>query len=214
MLFRSNSYRDRMKVTEIGNAKSRLVEIDGFFERPDDVRAFLLQLPIQDATTKRSTGTFFPGYQTFIKYEIPALESFYKELSREVFGFNPLGLVYSYQCIDGNKPVHKQSCLPHADPMCFASNVFLNYEEEIGENSGTAFYRSRHTNNEIRPAKKSPYRVDRDYGHKPPNLGITRFTPIIYNDDWQQYHVSLQKFNKMNMYEGALYHSEIGRAHV
>mgnify|MGYP003704530705 FL=1 len=196
------------KITEIGKSKNRLLEVDNFFKNPVGVREFLLSLPIQDATKKRSPGvSFFPGYQTFLKYEIPCLNSFYKEVCQEVFGFKFLALTHSYQCIDGNKPVYKQSCLPHADPMIIASNVFLNYDEEIESECGTAFYKSKHTGNEYKPPDKCQYRIDRDYAGKPPDMALTRFAPIIYNDDWERYHLSEQKFNKMNMYEGALYHA-------
>ena len=58
----------------------------------------------------------------------------------------------------------------------------------------------------MRPALEASYRINRDFGFKKPEEGKTRFAPIIDNEDWTRYHLSLQKFNKLNMYEGALYH--------
>jgi len=195
-------------LTEIGNGKNRLLEIDNFFKNPERVRDFLDATPNQDMESRhKAFRSFFPGYQTFLKYDFGDMNAFFKEAYNQVFGSNlSSGIVYAYQCIDGNKPIEKQSCLPHTDPMFFAANIFLNYDNEIGESSGTAFYRSKHTGNEMRPAIEASYRINRDFGFKKQIEGKTRFAPIIDNEDWTRYHVSLQKFNKLNMYEGALYH--------
>ena len=35
----------------------------------------------------------------------------------------------------------------------------------------------------------------------------TKYAPISNNNDWEMYYLSRQKFNKLNLYEGALYHN-------
>ena len=198
-----------VKLYEIGNQKSRLIEVDNFFLYPDQVREFLLSLPTQDATNLNFPRVnFFPGYQLYLRYELKNLHDFFKEALFETFKYKlDSGLVFAYQIIDGNHPVYKQSCLPHSDVTYFAANVFLNYDHEIGESSGTAFYRSKHTGNELSPPFQSPYRIARDFGNKPADFNRTRISTITQNDDWEMYHLSEQKFNRLNMYEGFLYHS-------
>lgn len=201
----------RLTVTllEIGNEKNRLLEVENFFKYPDRVRNFLNEIPIQSATDLSNTKSVFPGYQVELKYFLSDLNAFLNK-AYKLFDYNMSQnstLKFTYQCIDGNELNKNVSNFPHVDPVLLASNIFLNYDNEIGEDSGTAFYRNKHSSNEYMHFKSSIYRYEREFNARKIEVKNTRYTPISNNDDWEMYHLSRQKFNKLNLYEGALYHN-------
>jgi hypothetical protein len=196
---------------EIGNEKNRLLEVENFFKYPDRVRDFLNNIPIQDVLERsKDSSNLFPGYQIELKYNINDLNVFLNKAYKLAFNYNLTQDSISkltYQCIDGNDTIKNISNYPHVDPALFASNIFLNYDSEIGEDSGTAFYRNKITGNEYMPMNNSMYRYNRDFIYNSKMDSYTKYAPIFNNEDWQMYHLSHQKFNKLNLYEGALYHN-------
>jgi hypothetical protein len=206
----------RLTVTllEIGNEKNRLLEVENFFKYPDRVRDFLNAVPIQYASEQSINLTnsinSFPGYQIELKYKLNDLNTFLNKAYKLAFNYSLTQDAISkltYQCIDGNEAIRRVSNFPHIDPALFASNIFLNYDSEIGEDSGTAFYRNKNSGNEYMPMNNSIYRYNRDFVFKSKLDSLTRYAPITNNEDWEMYHLSHQKFNKLNLYEGALYHN-------
>lgn len=199
---------------EIGNEKNRLLEVENFFKYPERVRNFLNNIPIQNIKDRSNNSTnIFPGYQIELMYDFNDLNVFFNKAYKLAFNASLTQETiskFTYQCIDGNESIRNLSNFPHIDPALFASNIFLNYDIEIGEDSGTAFYRNKISGNEympINPMNNSMYRYNRDIIFNSKMDYNTKYAPIINNDDWEMYYISRQKFNKLNLYEGALYHN-------
>ena len=103
-----------------------------------------------------------------------------------------------------HKKVFEQCNTPHTDGGQLAGNIFLS--DDVEEGSGTRFYRFKQTMEESPIANNCMYRKEL-YGYKTPNLDIVNFTPSISNEKWESYFLAEEKFNCLNMYEGALFHS-------
>ena len=97
-----------------------------------------------------------------------------------------------------------QSNFPHTDGGQIAGNVFLS--DNVEQGSGTRFYRFKQTMEESPIANNCMYRKDL-YGYKQPKFDIVDFNPVNSNEQWESYFLAEEKFNCLNMYEGALFHS-------
>lgn len=195
-------------IKEIGNLKSVLVEIDDILMYPDEVLDFLEKIPMQDAVAPigRKPPGFFPGYQTYLTYDFFFLNKLVDGIAKEIFGYILKKPSWSYQTIQNNRTVYKQSSSPHSDGGTLAGNIFLNKTELIEKDSGTAFYRFKETKEECFFPNSCMYRKAR-YTFLDPDLNLDYFNPVTENDKWKRYHLSEEKFNKFNLYEGALFHS-------
>jgi len=205
-IFKVNKDFD-LQVHEIGNLKSRVVVIDNFLLHPEKFREFLESIPFQDSIQENVMPRgFYPGYQNYMNYNFGDIEQCVKFLVNQHFGYQIPFLNCSFQCVDGNKKVYSQSNLPHCDNRTIAGNIFLNTENEIDGRSGTSFYRFKSTGEESFFANACLYRKER-YRFLNPDLSLSDFSPIEDNDDYTMYHLSEMKFNRLNLYEGSLFHS-------
>lgn len=195
-------------VEYIGHSRSLLVTIDNVLKDPGAASEFLQQIPQQDAVRhdgRRPPG-FFPGFQTYISYDFFPLNQFINQQLNMHFGSNLNRPSWSYQTCDSVRPVYTQSRFPHSDQGQIAANIFLNADNELGSgSSGTGFYRYRETGEESPFHSNCRYRKQR-YGYASPNMELAPLSPIKDDENWQQYHVAEQRWNRMNIYEGALFH--------
>ena len=191
-------------VQEIGNLKSRLITVENVFKDPERVKGFLKNIPLTDCIQPNNIKGFYPGYQTYFTYDLGELGHMLQYHTKNIFEYQGRGWHTAYQCIDGNKKVFDQCNTPHTDGGQIAGNIFLS--DNVEEGSGTRFYRFKQTNEESPIANNCMYRKEM-YGYKNPNLDIVDFTPSVSNEKWESYFLAEEKFNCLNMYEGALFHS-------
>lgn len=197
----------KVNIIEIGNSKNKLIEIENFLCHPEKFLNFLSLFPLQERIIEgQMPRGFFPGYQTYLTYNFGEIEKCLRFIMSKEYGYEPKYINFSYQLIDGNKKIYNQSNYPHCDELCIAGNLFLNTSNEIDGRSGTAFYRVKETSEEAFFPNKCSYRKLR-YGFLTPDLSLKSFMPIETNEKYELYHLSEIKFNKLNIYEGALFHS-------
>lgn len=197
-----------LKVKEIGRLRSRIIEIDDILMYPTEVVDFLKQIPMQDAVRPagRKPPGFYPGYQTYLTYDFFFLNYFIDKVSQEIFGYSLRKPSWSFQSIQNDRPVYKQSSSPHSDAGTIAGNIFLNTSDTIEPESGTAFYCFKDTEEESFFPNSCLYRKER-YTFLEPDLTLEKFNPVVEDDKWLRYYISEDKFNRLNLYEGALFHS-------
>jgi hypothetical protein len=193
----------KLDIKEIGNLKSRLITVENIFKDPERVKAFLDNIPLIDCIQPNPKG-FYPGYQTYFSYELGELQNMLNYYVEETFETQVRGWNTAYQCVDGAKKVFDQSNFPHTDGGQIAGNVFLS--DNVEQGSGTRFYRFKQTMEESPIANNCMYRKDL-YGYKQPKFDIVDFNPVNSNEQWESYFLAEEKFNCLNMYEGALFHS-------
>lgn len=195
-----------LNVQEIGNLKSRIVTIENVFQDPERVRNFLNNIPLVDCIHQNLNKVkgFYPGYQTYFLYDLGELGEMLHYYATSVFELQIRGWHTAYQCIDGSKKVYEQSNFPHTDGGQLAGNIFLS--DKIEEGSGTRFYRFKETLEESPIANNCMYRKEL-YGYKNPKFDIVDFNPVDSNDQWESYFLAEEKFNCLNLYEGALFHA-------
>ena len=190
----------------IGNLKSKIVTVDNFLRYPDDLRRFLEAIPTQRAIYEgQMPKGFYPGTQTYMTYHFGEIDEWLRHHMYQLFGYKPPYLNISWQTVDGNEKVYNQSNTPHTDHLTLAGNIFLNTPEEIDGETGTAFYRFKETGEEYADGK-CLYRKER-YGTINPDLSLSDFNPGKDSDRYECYHVSEAKFNRLNLYEGGLFHN-------
>lgn len=196
-----------LDVVYIGHSQSCVLVIDNVFKDPWAARQFLEQIPQQDSVRdpSRAPAGFFPGYQTYLSYDFLPLNKFINDQLTRHFGCSLRRPNWSYQNCDSRRPVYAQSRYPHCDQGQIAANVFLNSDDEIDGLSGTGFYRFRRTGEEAAFPSNCQYRKHR-YGYANPDMTLRGLEPIKDDEDWQQYHLVEQRWNRMNIYEGALFH--------
>lgn len=192
----------------IGHSRSLVLVVDNLLEHPEAARDFLAQIPQQWAVREpgRSPAGFFPGYQTYISYDFLPLNQFINQQLNTHFGTTLRRPNWSYQSCDALSQVYSQSRYPHSDQGQIAANLFLNTSDEITTVSGTGFYRLRSTGEESPFASNCQYRKQR-YGYSNPNLELDQLSVIKDDENWTQYHLIEQRWNRLNIYEGALFHS-------
>lgn len=195
-----------LNVQEIGNLKSRLLTIENVFKDPERVKDFLNTISLTDCVHEdlNKVKGFYPGYQTYFLYDLGELGEMLHYYVTSVFELQIRGWHTAYQCVDGNKKVYNQSNYPHTDGGQIAGNIFLS--DTVEEGSGTRFYRFRQTNEESPIANNCMYRKDM-YGYKTPKFDVVDFQPVDSDENWESYFLAEEKFNCLNMYEGALFHS-------
>jgi len=195
-----------VNISDIGNLYSRFITVDDFFLYPEKILEFAETFPLQDNISKdpNEIKGFYPGYQNYFVYNVKQLWDFVRYHAETIFGTQIRGLHTAYQCIDGSKKVYAQCNHPHTDSGLIAGNIFLSDTVEKG--SGTRFYRHRETGEEATFANNCKYRRER-YGSAYPNLELVDFEPVIEDQNFISYHLAEEKFNRLNMYEGALFHS-------
>lgn len=198
----------RIQPRLIGQGQHLLVEVDDVLAHPLEVRNWLELLPQQSAIRpagERPPG-FYPGYQTYIQYDFFHVNRLIDQLLDQYFGHRLKSPKWSYQTVDTAQPVYKQSCYPHADSGVIAANIFLNSHQELeGRVSGTGFYRFKQTNEE-QPFPSPCLYKKQLYGYANPDMTMSSLRPIAEDDQWQQYHISEQRWNRLNIYEGMLFH--------
>lgn len=206
-IFRVNPQAE-ITVDYIGHSQSCLITIDNLLVDPWAARQFLQGLPQQDAIRapgRRPPG-FFPGYQTYLSYDFLDLNHTVNRLLEQYFGLGLRRPSWSYQTCDSQRPVYAQSRYPHCDQGQIAANIFLNTDDELqGGVSGTGFYRFRRTGEETAFPSSCRYRKQR-YGYDDPKMELIPLEPVQNDQNWQQYYVAEQRWNRMNIYEGALFH--------
>jgi len=109
------------------------VVVDGFFEKPDDVRAFALQ---RDFT---GDSKYHKGSRTTETYRFPGIrERFEQILGRSVLNWEKYGTNGCFQfCIGGDPIVY------HHDTQQYAGVLYLTPDAPVG--SGTSLFRSKRT---------------------------------------------------------------------
>lgn len=196
-----------LSVENIGNYKSKLVTVKNFLKHPESFREFLLSIPTQDTIKEgQMPKGFYPGVQLYLTYNFSMMEECLRYLLWQQFGYRANHFNFSFQYIEGNKKVYKQSNSPHCDQLSIAGNLFLNYEEEIDGKTGTAFYRLKETGEECFFPNSCMYRKER-YGFASPDLSLSDFTPIEEDDRYEMYHMTSIEFNALTLYEGSLFHN-------
>lgn len=196
-----------LNVIEVGNCKNKIVVVDNFLSYPEKFKDMLESIPFQDTIKENQMPKgFYPGFQNYLNYNFGEIEQCIGFLVNQYFGYRIPFFNFSFQCVDGNKKVYNQSNYPHCDNRTIAGNIFLNTEEEIDGRSGTSFYRFKDTGEESVFANTCSYRKQR-YSFTTPDLSLADFAPIEENDTYEMYHLSEMKFNRLNLYEGALFHS-------
>ena len=195
-----------LNVQEIGNSLSRIVTVDNFFKYPERILEFTDKMIQNDniQSDPQKVQGFYPGYQTYFMHDVSHLFDFVRFHVGSVFGAGIRGLHTSYQSIDGNKKVYAQCNRPHTDSGLIAGNIFLS--ETVEKGSGTRFYRNKLTKEESTFANNCRYRRER-YASTDPDLSLVNFEPIIEDDLFESYFLAEEKFNRLNMYEGALFHA-------
>lgn len=196
-----------LETVYIGHGQSCVLVIDNVLKDPWAARQFLAQIPQQDAVrdATRSPLGFFPGYQTYLSYDFFPLNRFINDQLNKHFGCSLRRPNWSYQNCDSQRAVYTQSRYPHCDQGQIAANIFLNSDDEIQGLSGTGFYRFRRTGEEAAFPSNCQYRKQR-YGYDNPNLTLAALEPVKDDENWQQYHLVEQRWNRMNIYEGGLFH--------
>jgi len=191
----------------IGATQSLVLVVDDFLKDPAAARQFLEQIPQQSAVRDpgRRPAGFFPGNQTYISYDFLPLNQFIDQQLNQHFGCGLRRPNWSYQTCNSRSSVYTQSRYPHSDQGQIAANLFLNTNAEIAGVSGTGFYKLRATGEESPFNSNCQYRKQR-YGYDNPNLSLRELMPVKEDDRWQQYHLVEQKWNRLNIYEGALFH--------
>lgn len=205
------SINENLTITEefIGNNKSLLITVGDIFNNPHDVVNFFNTIPQQDniKNNPREIRGFFPGYQTYLRYDFFNLNNFVSFILNNYYGFSTRSINFSYQCAFTNKKVYKQSTYPHCDDGGMAGNIFLNTQEEIEEKkTGTAFYRLKETGEECFFPNRAQYRKER-YGFSNPDFNLVDFITEADSEKYELYHISPSAFNSMNIYEGSLFHA-------
>lgn len=205
------SINENLTISEefIGNNKSLLVTVSNVFNYPHDIVDFFNTIPQQDniKNDPRAIKGFFPGYQTYLRYDFFDLSNFIAYNLQNKYGYNTGSINFSYQCALTNKKVYKQSTYPHCDDGGMAGNIFLNTQEELEtKNTGTAFYRLKETGEESFFPNRAQYRKDR-YGFSNPDFTLVDFVTEADSKKYELYHISPAKFNSMNIYEGSLFHA-------
>ena len=196
----------RISVGYIGAGQHCLVEVDNVLKYPDRAREFLEQIPQQDTIREgRNPPGYFPGYQTYIAYDFFPLNQFVNGLLETYFAHRLRGPSWSYQNCNSQRPVYMQSRYPHADAGQIAANIFLNTNDEIEGLSGTGFYQFRETGEEAPFPSVCGYKKQR-YGYANPDQRLAPLKPVQDDENWVQYHISTQQWNKLNLYEGSLFH--------
>lgn len=206
-LFRVNP-RAEITVEYIGYLQSCLVTVDNVLVDPLAAREFLKKIPQQDALREpgRRPPGFFPGYQTYVSYDFLDLNNLINQQLNQHFGLTLRRPNWSYQTCSATRPVYVQSRYPHCDSGQIAANLFLNTDLELTQGlSGTGFYRFRRTGEEAAFPSACQYRKQR-YGYDQPQMDLAPLEPILDTPDWQQYHLSRQAFNRLNIYESGLFH--------
>jgi len=198
---------------EVGNHKNLVLTIDNVLKYPEKVREFMLSIPQQFIPNPsslpcqwNSKGGFYPGYQTYLSYQIFSIEEYIKNLVAKEFGYSGRYVSYSFQRIYGDRKVYKQSNWPHCDDGAVAANFCLNYDHELDGETGTAFYRLKETGEEGFFPSACSYRKAR-YGFTPPRYDMDVYQPIVENSKYIRYHLAEFKFNRLNLYEGANFHT-------
>jgi len=201
-------------VTDIGNYKNKLISIKNFLKYPESFREFLLSIPTQETIKEgKSPRGFYPGVQLYLTYNFEMMEDCLRFLMWEHYGYKVDYFNFSFQYIDGNKKVYKQSNNPHCDQKSIAGNLFLNYKDEIDGETGTAFYRLKETGEECFFPNSCMYRKHR-YGFTSPDLRLDNFAPPKEDDRYEMYHLSPVEFNTLNLYEGSLFHNSFIEANT
>jgi hypothetical protein len=113
------------------------VVVDGFYEAPDEVRAFALNC------TFIGDSKYHKGARTAETYRFPGLkERFEQILGRPVLNWEKYGTNGCFQtCVSGDKIVY------HHDIQQYAGVLYLTPDAPVG--SGTSLYRSRNTGSMI-----------------------------------------------------------------
>ncbi len=192
----------------IGHGRNLIIVVDNLLRYPEAAREFLAQVPQQWAVRSegRRPAGYFPGYQTYISYDFLTLNQFIDQQLARHFGTNLRRPNWSYQSCGSRNLVYTQSRYPHSDQGQIAANLFLNTQEEITGVSGTGFYRLRATGEEAPFPSNCLYRKQR-YGYSDPDLTLAELEIIKDDGNWTQYHLIEQRWNRLNIYEGALFHS-------
>ena len=198
---------------DVGNHKNRIVSVDNFFAYPEKVRDFLLTIPQQfiphpsmKPTAWDAKAGFYPGYQTYLSFQIKELEEKIKKIAQIEFGYSGRFINYSFQRIFGHSKVFKQSNWPHCDDSALAGNICLNFDDEIEGDTGTSFYRVKETGEEYFHPSTCMYRKSR-YCFTPQRMDMDVYQPIVENTKYIRYHLDEHKFNRFNLYEGACFHT-------
>ena len=198
-VFKLNGSAD-LQLHSIGNQNNMVITIDNFLEEPLAFKEFLKLIPIQQSEE------WFPGNQLRIHYYFPELVTFMDGITK-LYDVDPGEKRFYINQYSGNQKVLRRANYPHVDPgITLAFNLYLNQEED-GE-SGTAFYRHKKTGFEFRPKFESKYRYKYfDINSDEDPMEQVQYEPIVDTNDFERYHLVEQKFNRLSIYEGHLFHN-------
>ena len=207
-VFKLNGSSD-LSIKSIGNQNNMVIVVDNFLQEPLALAEFLKTIPIQ------KSEEWFPGNQLRLNYYFPEFCPFMDGICK-VYDVDPDEKRFYYNQYDGNLEVLRRSNYPHIDPtITLAFNLYLNPDDEIDGKSGTAFYRHKKSGFEFRPDFKSKYRYKWfDINTDEDPMEKTEYSPIEDSEDFEMYHFEEQKFNRLTIYEGHLFHNlfvEVGK---
>ena len=204
-LFEINKEAD-VNVVEIGQWKSRVITIDNAFRYPEEMREWCTSHPLERARS------FYPGWQQWLEYEFDAITRYQRLLLEEHYGIYFNGkFSWNVSAINSKTKCLKRSLFPHSDTMHMAFNYCLNTDDEITGKDGTAFYRVRDTGEEAVFRNPRLYRKERYADILPENESeyrqLVEFEGFDGDERYELYHFLPRKFNRLHIYEGALFHA-------
>ena len=203
-VFEMNNQAD-VKVEEIGKWKSKVITIDNIFKHPEKMREWC------SSHTLERSRSWYPGFQQWLEYTFDSITRFQRLALVENYGIYDARFSWNVSVMNSKTKCLKRSLLPHSDTMHMAFNYCLNFDEEITDKDGTAFYRVKETGEEAVFRNPSIYRKEKYADVLPENDHLYRqlveFEGFDGDERYELYHFLLRKFNRLHIYEGALFHS-------
>ena len=203
-LFEINTQAE-VKVEEIGKWKSKVITIDDVFRYPDEMRDWCSTHPLE------RSRSWYPGWQQWLEYPFDPITRYQRLLLTEHHGIYNSQFCWNVSVINSKTKCLKRSLYPHSDTTHMAFNYCLNHDEEITDKDGTAFYRVKETGEEAVFRNPSIYRKEKYADVLPENdhlyKQLVEFEGFDGDERYELYHFLPRKFNRLHIYEGALFHS-------
>ena len=152
-----------IKIEEVGIYKHKVIVIDNFYKRPEEVRRLILNSP---STRDKNIIKNYPGARHVMQLNITMVIKFLLNLIQTTYGYsdifedikhnnNFICNLYKH-CMESSG----QCSMPHSDPVLFAAVVYLNLPEEC--TGGTSIYKHKETKLEILPYSNKFYKLTSD----------------------------------------------------
>ena len=194
-----------VNVVEIGKWKNKIITIDNIFKHPEKMREWC------SSHTLERSRSWYPGFQQWLEYTFDSITRYQTLLLTQHYGLYDARFSWNVSVMNSKTKCLKRSLYPHSDTMHMAFNYCLNHDEEITDKDGTAFYRVKETGEEAVFRNPSIYRKERYADVLPENEHLYRqlveFEGFDGDERYELYHFLQRKFNRLHIYEGALFHS-------